>query len=80
MTTTEQLYKVFAKAFEIPVETVNDQLEYHGIAEWDSMSHLVLVSELENSYGISIDTEDVLEMGNVEKVKRILQKYGIEIN
>ncbi|MGS2740740.1 acyl carrier protein [Sinomicrobium sp. M5D2P17] len=80
MNTTEQLYEVFAKAFEIPVETVTDELEYQGIAEWDSMSHLVLVSELENSYSISIDMEDVLEMGNVEKVKGILKKHGIEIN
>ncbi|RNL93019.1 acyl carrier protein [Sinomicrobium pectinilyticum] len=80
MNSTEQLHQVFAKAFEVPVETVTDQLEYQGIAEWDSMSHLVLVSELESSYGISIDMEDVLEMGSVEKVKGILQKYGVEIN
>lgn len=79
MNTIEQLHGVFAKAFEIPVETVNDELEYQGIAEWDSMSHLVLVSELENAYGISIEMEDVLEMGSVEKVRGILQKYGIDI-
>jgi acyl carrier protein len=80
MNTTEQLYSVFSRAFEIPVETINEELEYQGIAEWDSMSHLVLVEELERTYNISIDMEDILDMGSVEKIKGILKKHGFEIN
>ncbi|WP_163411519.1 acyl carrier protein [Flavobacterium ajazii] len=80
MNTTEQLHSVFSRAFEIPVETINDELEYQGIAEWDSMSHLVLVEELERTYNISIDMEDILDMGSVEKIKGILKKHGFEIN
>lgn len=80
MNTTEKLHSVFARAFEIPVEAVNDQLEYQAIAEWDSMSHLVLVEELESTYNISIEMEDILDMGSVEKIKAILKKHGFEIN
>ncbi|WP_417940622.1 acyl carrier protein [Flavobacterium sp. RS13.1] len=80
MNTTEQLYSVFSRAFEIPVETINEELKYQGIAEWDSMSHLVLVEELERTYNISIDMEDILDMGSVEKIKGILKKHGFEIN
>ncbi|BFM45428.1 hypothetical protein CFS9_40690 [Flavobacterium sp. CFS9] len=80
MSTIEQLHGVFARAFEIPVESVNDGLEYQAIAEWDSMSHLVLVEELESTYKISIEMEDILEMGSVAKIKDILKKYGFEIN
>ncbi|WP_108867840.1 acyl carrier protein [Aquimarina aquimarini] len=79
MNTKEQLQQVFAKAFEIPAETITDQLEYQGIAEWDSMSHLVLVEEIETAYKVSIEMEDVLEMGSVIKVRDMLKKYGIEI-
>ncbi|MBZ4043701.1 acyl carrier protein [Flavobacterium hibisci] len=80
MNTTAQLHSVFSRAFEIPVETINDELEYQGIAEWDSMSHLVLVEELERTYNISIDMEDILDMGSVEKIKNLLKKHGFEIN
>ncbi len=79
MNTREELYGVFARAFEIPIETVSDDLEYQGIVEWDSMSHLVLVKELETTFGIAIEMEDVLEMGSVEKIRIILGKYGIQI-
>jgi acyl carrier protein len=80
MNTIEQLHGVFARAFEIPVEQVNDQLEYQAIAEWDSMSHLILVEELESTYNISIEMEDILEMNSVERIKIALKKYGFEIN
>ena len=80
MNTIEQLHGVFSRAFEIPVEAVNDQLEYQAISEWDSMSHLVLIEELESTYKISIEMEDILEMGSVAKIKDILKKYGFEIN
>ncbi|MDD7887575.1 acyl carrier protein [Flavivirga sp. 57AJ16] len=80
MKTKQRLYKVFAKAFEIPVEAVNDELQYQQIAEWDSMSHLVLISELESFYDISIGMEDVLEMNNVQRVREVLHsKYGVVI-
>ena len=80
MNTIEQLHGAFARAFEIPVEEINDQLEYQSISEWDSMSHLVLVQELESTYNISIEMEDILEMGSVTKIRDILKKYGYEIN
>lgn len=80
MNTTEQLHSVFSRAFEIPLDAINDQLEYQGIAEWDSMSHLVLIEEIESTYNISIEMEDILEMGSVQKIKEILKKHGFTIN
>ncbi|MFV0248362.1 MAG: acyl carrier protein [Tenacibaculum sp.] len=79
MNTTTQLYNVVAKALDIPTEIINDQLAYQGVAEWDSMSHLILVQELESTYKISISMEDVLEMNNVLKIKDILKKNGVKI-
>jgi acyl carrier protein len=79
MSTTQELHQVFATAFEIPVESITPDLEYQGIVEWDSMSHLLLVEELERFYNISISMEDILEMGNIDKIKAILKKNGVEI-
>ncbi|GGX27701.1 acyl carrier protein [Aquimarina muelleri] len=79
MNTSKELLGVFAKAFSTPIEEITEELEYQGIAEWDSMSHLVLVEEIESAYKVSIEMEDVLEMGSVTKVKDMLKKYGIKI-
>jgi acyl carrier protein len=73
-----QLQQIIATAFGIPATDITDELEYQSIPEWDSVSHLVLVTELEAAYGITIEMEDVLTMGSVAKVKELLMKYNVE--
>ena len=73
----QNLQEVIAKAFGIAPNDVIDELEYQSIPEWDSVSHLVLVSELEAAYGIKIEMEDVLTMGRVAQVKELLKKYEV---
>ena len=74
----QNLQEVISKAFGIPANDITDELEYQSIPEWDSVSHLVLVTELEAAYGITIELEDVLTMGSVAKVKELLKKYHVE--
>ncbi len=79
MNTTEQLHDIIAGALSVSVSQIDDQLSYQGIPEWDSMSHVSLISELESSYQISIEMEDALEMSSVSKVREVLTRYGVEI-
>jgi acyl carrier protein len=74
----QNLQEVICKAFGIPANDITDELEYQSIPEWDSVSHLVLVTELEAAYGITIEMEDVLTMGSVAKIKELLTKYNVE--
>ncbi|BFH11242.1 acyl carrier protein [Paenibacillus melissococcoides] len=72
-----ELQKIFAKALDIPVEKVVDELEYNSIPEWDSIAHMSLVAEMEQHYDIMLDTEDVIDMSSYAEAKRILNKYGV---
>jgi len=72
------LQEVISRAFGLSANDITDELEYQSIPEWDSVSHLVLVTELEAAYGITIEMEDVLTMGSVAKIKELLKKYNIE--
>jgi acyl carrier protein len=74
----QNLQEVVSKAFGIPANEITDELEYQSIPEWDSVSHLVLVTELESAYGITIEMEDVLTIGSVAKIKELLKKYNVE--
>lgn len=79
MNTTQTLQDIIAAALSIPAEQVTDDLSYQSIAEWDSVSHIYLITELEAAFNIIIDTDEVLEMSSVEKVKETLRKHNIEI-
>jgi acyl carrier protein len=72
---TEQLKECFVKALQIDPAQVNDDLKYQGIQQWDSVSHMVLISEIEDTFKISLDTEDVLDMSSFPKAVEIVKKY-----
>jgi len=74
----EKLYNTFALALNVDVKIVNDNLSYQSIPEWDSISHMVLVSELESVFDVSLDTDDIIDLSSVNKSKLILAKFNIE--
>ena len=79
MNTTQTLQDIIAAALSIPAEQITDDLSYQSIPEWDSVSHIYLITELEAAFNITIDTDEVLEMSSVEKVKETLRKHNVEI-
>jgi acyl carrier protein len=77
MTNTEKLIAAFSDALTIDPASVKDSLTYQSIPEWDSISHMVLISRIEEAFDVSIDTDDVIDMSSVVKAKEILKKYNV---
>jgi len=78
MNNLEKLKQVFAEALNIiDTNIINDNLKYQQIEEWDSISHMVLISEIEEQFNISIATSDVIDLSSFEKAKEILEKYNV---
>jgi acyl carrier protein len=77
MNNTEKLHNAFAEALNIDASIINDELKYRSIPQWDSISHMVLISTLEEKFNVSISTDDVIDLSSVGKAKEILKKYNI---
>jgi len=73
-----KLMGLIAKTLMIPEERVTDDLLYNSIPEWDSVAHMALVAELEDSYNVMLDTDDIVDMSSVAKIRSILGKYDAE--
>jgi len=71
----EKLVQIISAAFKIPAASVTDDLEYQSIPQWDSISHMLLISDIESNFNIVIDTQDVINLSSVGKAKEILRKY-----
>lgn len=78
MNNNQKLVEAFSTALEIEESVVVDSLKYQSIEQWDSISHMMLISELEDTFDIEIDTDDVIDMSSVAKAKEIIAKYDIE--
>ncbi len=72
-----RLIQTFARSLGIDAAIVGDDLTYNTIPEWDSVGHMALVADLENEFGVMLDTDDIIDMSSVPKAKAILGKYGV---
>lgn len=60
--------KVYKKVGEIfirmfsNVPKLNEEISSKDISDWDSLRHVMLISEIEKEFGISFDLEDMLSM------------------
>tara|TARA_B100001778_G_C18515279_1_gene596138 strand:- start:518 stop:754 length:237 start_codon:yes stop_codon:yes gene_type:complete len=74
----EKYKKVFTEALSIDQSKFDDKVKYNDIPEWDSIGHMTLISELEENFSISIDTDDIVDFSSFEVGKKILSKYGVK--
>tara|TARA_B100001123_G_C14808149_1_gene827225 strand:- start:60 stop:296 length:237 start_codon:yes stop_codon:yes gene_type:complete len=66
----------FIETFSIENKGLQD-LEYNKIEQWDSIGHMTLISDLEDKFKITFETDDVVDFSSYKKGKEILKKYKI---
>ena len=76
--TNEKKYKdIFIKSLSMDNNKFNENIKYNEIPEWDSIGHMTLMSGLEEGFGITMDTDDIVEFSSFKKGITILKKYKI---
>ena len=71
--------QVFMETFAIEESVLGDELEYNSITEWDSIAHMLLISELEETFDIMMEIDDIIDFSSYNKGFELLMKYGIII-
>lgn len=79
MSTSDKYIDAFVEAFELDDRKEAETLEYQSIENWDSVGHMTLISELEDAFDISMETDDIVEFSSFLVGKEILKKYDIAI-
>ena len=75
----KQYDKAFITAFDIDGAALGPDLKYESIQEWDSIGHMGLIAELEDSFDISMEMDDIIDFSSHEKGIIIMRKYDIDI-
>lgn len=78
MTNIEKYNNAFIESFELAEDKLED-LKYQGVELWDSVGHMTLISTLEDTFDIMMETDDIIDFSSYEKGKEILKtKYDVE--
>lgn len=72
-----KLVRCFAAALAVPESAVLDTLTYESIAQWDSVAHMALVTELEAAFDVMLDTDEILALDSPAAARAILGRHGV---
>ena len=79
MDNKQKYQDVFIKSLSIDESKFSTGLKYNEIPGWDSIGHMTLISGLEEGFGISMETDDIIDFSSYNKGIEILQKYKVKI-
>ena len=79
MDAKEKYQNIFIKSLSIDNKKFNESLKYNEIPEWDSIGHMTLMSGLEEGFGITMETDDIIDFSSYGKGLKILKKYNVNI-
>lgn len=81
MTNEQKLQDSFVRVLDLDPTQVNDDLKYQGVPQWDSIAHMDLIDDLENVFGVSFETEQILGMSSYARAREILQQnFGVDFS
>ncbi len=79
MSNIEKYTNAFISSFEITEDEAKN-LKYQDIKAWDSVGHMGLIANLEETFDIMMETEDIIDLSSFEKGIEILKKYDIDFS
>lgn len=77
MNNEAKLITCFASALGMEQKLIHDDLTYNTLANWSSVSHMTLITELEEQFQIMLEPEDIINLSSVKKAREILIKNGV---
>ncbi len=69
---TEKLQIIFRNVFSTPDIQVNDDLNAEKVDRWDSLTHLTMIAEVENEFGVKFKLKELISMKNVGDMIRLI--------
>ena len=70
----ERLNKVFRDYFDDDSIELDDETTADDIEDWDSLSHITLMSAVEDEFGVRFTMGEVSGMKNVGEMAQIIKK------
>jgi len=78
MDNKQKYSQAFIESFSVSENSLDGNLLYNSIPEWDSVGHMSLIANLEDIFEIMLETDDIVDFSSYEKGFEILVKYGID--
>ena len=69
----EKLTMVFRKIFNDDAIVLKDELTANDVANWDSLSHMIMIGEVENIFSIKFKLKELNKLADVKGLVDLIE-------
>ncbi|PGT84126.1 MULTISPECIES: acyl carrier protein [Bacillaceae] len=77
MKNIEKYKNAFINVLDLKEDDVSEDLALGKTREWDSIGHMALISEIEDVFDVSIDSEWITEFNSYQSGIELLERLGV---
>lgn len=70
----EKLNTILCDVFRLKKDELKDELTMKDIKIWDSLTHMDLVTSIEEGLNIQLTMDDIMSMKDIKTIKNIVQE------
>lgn len=74
-----KLESVLSDSFNQGPGTYDDNTSLMSFSEWDSMSHMLFITQIESTFSIQLTGEEIIAIKTVGDIKRVLIIKGVSL-
>ena len=79
MSIDDGLRNLLLEFFELPTTTPPSDLTQLSIGNWDSLAMVQLITEIQSSFEIEFDLDEIEQLTTYEKIRDILTGKGVSL-
>ena len=73
-----RLREVFVQALDLDPDVAVESLGYRSHQRWDSLGHMSLVVEMEDTFDVELTADEIIGMDSFGAALKILIEHGVE--
>ena len=70
----DKVVKILAEVFRMKAELIDESLTRADVPRWDSLTHMDLITSLEENLNIQFDMDEIVEMQDYSTIRRLVNK------
>ena len=71
------LLELIAGTLGVPPAQITEDSDTTNTRKWDSLRHVMLMTELETNYGIELSDQEMQESVSVSRIRALLRQRGV---
>jgi acyl carrier protein len=70
----KKLEEILTGIFQLDEKDLHDDLKMNDVPRWDSLTHMNLITSLEDNFQIEFTMDEIMEMVSVGRIRSIINQ------